>query len=56
MILRSIITCPNCGMAIAETMLTDACQFFYDCNGSGARLKPTAGDCYVCCSYADARR
>ena len=44
MILQCIITCPNCGMAKAETMLTDACQFFYDCNGCGARLKPSHGD------------
>jgi hypothetical protein len=55
MFLRSIITCPNCGMAKAA-MLTDACQFLYDCNGSGARLKPTAGDCCVFCSFANARR
>jgi hypothetical protein len=51
--LRSIITCPNCGTAQAETMVTDACQFFYDCNGYGARLKPKTGDCCVFCSYAD---
>jgi hypothetical protein len=53
MILRSIVTCPNCGTAKAETMLTDAYQFFYGCNGCGARLKPKAGDCCVFCSYAD---
>ena len=29
--LVSIITCPQCGHAAAETMPTDACQFFYDC-------------------------
>jgi hypothetical protein len=56
MVLRSIITCPNCGTAIAETMLIDACQFFYACNGSGARLKPKAGDCCVFCSYSDVPR
>jgi hypothetical protein len=50
MILRSIITCPNCGTAKAETMPTDAGQFFYDCNGGGARLKPKAGDSCVFCS------
>ena len=42
-------------MAKAETMLTDACQFFYDCNGCGAWLKPKAGDSYVFCSYATCR-
>ena len=32
-------------------MPVDACQFFYDCTGCGARLKPKAGDCCVFCSY-----
>ena len=36
MILRSIITRPNCGTAKAKTMPTDACQFLYGCNGCGA--------------------
>ena len=40
-ILESTVTCPACGTAKAETMPTDACQFFYDC----------AGDCCVFCSY-----
>jgi hypothetical protein len=53
MILRSIITCPNCGTAQAETMLTDACQYFYDCNGCGEWPKPKTGDSYVFCSYGD---
>lgn len=53
MILLSIITCPNCGTAKADTTPTDACQFSYDCNGYGARLKPKTGDCYVFCSYGD---
>jgi hypothetical protein len=39
MILRSIITCPNCGTAIAETMLIDACQFFYACNAPARRSR-----------------
>jgi len=52
MIPASVITCPHCGASKAETMPTDACQFFYDCTGCGARLKPKAGDCCVFCSYA----
>jgi hypothetical protein len=32
-------------------MPTDACQFFYDCRGCGAVLKPKPGDCCVFCSY-----
>jgi hypothetical protein len=34
-------------------MPTDACQFFYDCQGCGTRLKPKAGDCCVFCSYGN---
>ena len=48
---RSTITCPACGHERAETMPTDACQFFYDCTGCGALLKPKSGDCCVFCSY-----
>jgi hypothetical protein len=53
MILESTITCPNCGTAKAETMPTDACQFFYDCTGCGELLRPKPGDCCVFCSYGD---
>jgi hypothetical protein len=35
-------------------MPTDACQFFHECKGCGALLKPKAGDCCVFCSYGDA--
>ena len=52
-IAQSTITCPQCGHAELETMPTDACQYFYDCIGCGALLKPKAGDCCVYCSYAD---
>jgi hypothetical protein len=51
MILQSIITCPHCSTAKSETMPTDACQFFYECTGCGAKLRPKAGDCCVFCSY-----
>lgn len=50
-ILRSIITCPSCGVQREETMPTDACQFFYECTGCAILLKPKAGDCCVFCSY-----
>ncbi len=50
-ILESTITCPNCGHRATETMPTDACQYFYDCKGCGALLKPKPGDCCVFCSY-----
>jgi hypothetical protein len=34
-------------------MPSDACQFFYDCPGCGAVLRPKPGDCCVFCSYGD---
>ena len=48
--LRSTLTCPRCGHQETETMPTDACQFFYDCKGCGAVLRPNDGDCCVFCS------
>lgn len=52
-ILTSTLTCPENGHRKSETMPTDACQFFYDCEGCGAVLKPLSGDCCVFCSYGD---
>ena len=49
--LVSTITCPHCGAKRIETMPTDACQFFYECAGCGALLRPKPGDCCVFCSY-----
>jgi hypothetical protein len=49
--LESVLTCPHCGVSKAETMPTDACQFFYRCTGCGELLKPKQGDCCVFCSY-----
>jgi len=49
--LTSVLTCPECGHVETETMPTDACQYFYDCKGCGAVLRPLAGDCCVFCSY-----
>ncbi|MFQ5518593.1 MAG: GDCCVxC domain-containing (seleno)protein, partial [Mariprofundus sp.] len=31
MIAESTITCPGCGHRKKETMPTDACQWFYEC-------------------------
>ena len=50
---RSMITCPECGHMVTETMPTDACLYFYDCKGCGIRLMPKPGDCCVFCSYGD---
>ena len=53
--LESVITCPQCGHRKRESMPTDACQFFYDCSGCGAVLRPRAGDCCVFCSYGSVK-
>jgi hypothetical protein len=50
-ILESMVTCGSCGKAKTEIMPTDACQFFYDCTGCSALLRPKLGDCCVFCSY-----
>jgi hypothetical protein len=50
-LLNSTITCPAWGFKKEEEMPTDACQYFYECEGYKTRLKPLAGDCCVFCSY-----
>jgi len=49
--LQSKITCPECGHSKEETMPTNACQFFYECENCKKVLKPNQGDCCVYCSY-----
>ena len=49
--LQSTITCPICGHSKEETMPTDACQYFYECESCHTLLKPKQGDCCVFCSY-----
>lgn len=53
MLLTSTLTCPKCGHQSTDTMPTDACQFFYDCKGCAAVLRPNSGDCCVYCSFGD---
>ncbi|MBN3786906.1 GDCCVxC domain-containing (seleno)protein [Burkholderia sp. Ac-20353] len=48
---ESVLTCPHCGFSRQETMPVDACQFFYECQGCKALLRPRPGDCCVFCSY-----
>ena len=50
-VLQSVLTCPQCGHAKEETMPTDACQWFYECENCKTVLRPKAGDCCVFCSY-----
>lgn len=49
--LMSILTCPDCGHQSPEVMPEDSCQWFFDCPGCGAVLRPKPGDCCVFCSY-----
>lgn len=41
-VLESVLTCPVCGHAKRETMATDACQFFYECECCKSVLRPKA--------------
>ncbi len=50
-VLASILTCPACGHSKTETMPTDACQWFYECEQCRVVLCPKKGDCCVFCSY-----
>lgn len=50
-VLQSTITCPECGHVKEETMPTDACQWFYECEDCKSVLRPKQGDCCVFCSY-----
>lgn len=50
-ILESTLTCPACGYAKTQTMPTDACQWFYECEQCHTVLRPKPGDCCVYCSY-----
>jgi len=49
--LQSVLTCPDCGFSKTETMLLDACLFFYECERCNAMLRPKPERCCVFCSY-----
>ena len=49
--LVSELICPQCGHESSEAMPTDNCQYYYECKGCYALLKPLPGDCCVFCSY-----
>ena len=50
MVLDSTITCSACGVANIETMLTHACQYFYECSVCGVLLRPKPRHYFVFCS------
>ena len=54
-VLQSLITCPSCGHQKMETMPTDACQFFYECENCNQLLRPKPGDCCVYCSFGSVK-
>jgi hypothetical protein len=54
-VLDSTITCPACGHRKEETMLTDVCVWFYECEHCKTVLRPKSGDCCVYCSYGTNR-
>jgi hypothetical protein len=54
-LLESLLTCPHCGFSKQETMLLNACQFFYECAFCKTLLRPEPGDCCVFCSYGSVK-
>ena len=54
-VLESVLICPHCGKQSREVMPTDACLFFWDCPGCGARLRPKPGHCCVFCTYGSVK-
>ena len=50
-ILLSTSTCPECRHQKVETMPTNACTYFYECDNCKMVIKPKTGDCCVYCSY-----
>lgn len=53
--LISELTCPKCTHKKAETMPTNACQWFYECEQCHIVIKPKPGDCCVFCSYGSVK-
>jgi hypothetical protein len=54
-VLESDLTCPHCAHVKRETMPTDACQFFYECEACRTLLRPQPGDCCVFCSFGSVK-
>jgi hypothetical protein len=54
-VLQSTITCPACGHQKQETMPTDACVHFYECESCHTKLRPKPGHCCVFCSYGSVK-
>jgi len=50
-VMRSEITCPNCGHKKTERLPTDVCVIKYTCEQCKTELHPKQGDCCVFCTY-----
>ena len=55
LILKSEITCPECGYRKIENMPINACQWYYECEHCHCLLRPKPGDCCVFCSYGSVK-
>jgi hypothetical protein len=53
--LRSVVTCPKCGLAKEETMPEGMCQIRYTCTNCGEILKPQGEDCCIFCTYGSVK-
>ena len=53
--LESVLTCPRCGFAKTQTMPSNACEFYYECENCKVLLRPKPGDCCVFCSYGSVK-
>lgn len=50
-LMESILTCPFCGSSKQETMATDFCLHYYQCESCRKTITPKPGHCCVFCSY-----
>jgi len=48
-ILKSMLTCPECEYTKTEIMPIDSCQWFYECKQCHTVMKPKPGDCCIYC-------
>ena len=54
-LLRSVLTCPQCQSTVELTMPTDACLQVYECTKCKTVLRRKDGDCCVFCSYGSVK-
>ncbi|MBU93945.1 MAG: hypothetical protein CL723_05075 [Chloroflexi bacterium] len=52
---NATITCPNCNFSKNESMPTNQCIVFHECENCFLTLRPLKNDCCVFCSYSDVK-